>query len=100
MRLAPTILCAPYISSMIITGLEAYSSHDKTAAAARYLEAASNVFRETGTIWDLYAPEKIRGHFRPGTSKDGKAISKDDFTRTREMHWFSFIGMEQDNTLQ
>ena len=85
---------------MIITGFEAYG-YDKAAdAAIRYREAASNVFRETGTIWDLYAPEKIRGHFRPGTSKDGKAISKDDFTRTREMHWFSFIGMEQDNTLQ
>ena len=55
---------------------------------------------ETGTIWDFYAPEKIRGHFHPGSSKDDKAISKDDFTRTKEMNWFCFIGMEQDITLQ
>jgi len=86
---------------MIITGLEAHGSHDKAVdAAIRYLGAVSAVLGETGTIWDFYAPEKIRGHFRPGTSKDGKAISKDVFTRTKDMHWFSFIGMEQDITLQ
>ncbi len=85
---------------MIITGFEAYG-YDKAAdAAIRNLEAVSKVFRETGTIWNLYAPEKIRGHFRLGTSKDGRAISKDDFTRAKEMHGFIFIGMEQDITLQ
>ena len=40
MRFASTTLCAPYITSMIITGLEAYGSHDKAAdAAIRYQEA-------------------------------------------------------------
>jgi glycogen debranching enzyme len=49
---------------VIIKGLERCGQEDfATVATDRYLTAMAEVFRNTGTIWENYAPEKP---FRPG----------------------------------
>ena len=48
---------------MIIKGLEKYGYHDFACLASeKYLEGMYQVFKNTGTLWENYAPEK----FEPG----------------------------------
>jgi hypothetical protein len=55
---------------VIIKGLERYGQEDlATQATDRYLTAMAEVFRQTGTVWENYAPEEP---LRPGNpSKAG-----------------------------
>lgn len=55
---------------MIIKGLEKYGYYDKANEYSTcYLEVMKKIFKETGTVWENYAPESIE----PGN------ISKPDF---------------------
>ncbi|MCP4750501.1 MAG: hypothetical protein GY866_06385 [Proteobacteria bacterium] len=66
---------------MILKGLSAHG-YDQLAleAAERYLEVVFQVFRTTGTVWELYAPERNSdGAYGVGIRKDGRRPCKDDF---------------------
>jgi len=67
---------------MTIRGLSV-RGYDELAseAAERYLKALSEVFDSTGTVWELYAPERNpEGRLKPGTNKDGRTLCGKDFT--------------------
>lgn len=61
---------------MIVKGLERYGHEEfATAATVRYLKGLEAVLDDTGTFWELYAPD----HLEPGTIVDGKSTCRKDF---------------------
>ena len=53
---------------MIIKGLELYGYEDfATEATEKYLKGMAAVFKQTGTVWELYAPDLER----PGSGSQG-----------------------------
>ncbi len=69
-------------SYMAIKGLMRYG-YDQLAhdLGMRLLDVVSQVFDQTGTIWELYAPQRnSQGLFQPGTNKDGRTLCGPEFT--------------------
>lgn len=67
---------------MVIKGLSNYGFDDLAREASyKYIQGIYEVYKDTGTIWEAYAPEKDdSGKLKPCTRKDGKTFCKDDFT--------------------
>lgn len=59
---------------MVIDGLELYGK-DSLARhiALNHVAIVADVYEQTGTIWENYAPDKVA----PGNHADGKSVSKD-----------------------
>lgn len=60
----------------IIRGLTLSGHPDfARAAAERYLGEMYKVYQKTGTVWELYAPDRVA----PGTNSDGRTFCRRDF---------------------
>lgn len=64
----------PSTNTMVIRGLEQYGYNDLAREIAlKHLTAVSDVEKETGTIWENYAPDVIA----PGRHVDGALVVRD-----------------------
>jgi hypothetical protein len=64
----------PSTNTMVIRGLERYGFHDLAREIAlKHVAAVAEVFKETGTIWENYAPDAVG----PGQHVDGKPVVRD-----------------------
>jgi len=64
----------PSTNTMVIRGLERYGYDDLAREIAlKHVSAVAEVYKETGTIWENYAPDAIA----PGRHVDGSPVVKD-----------------------
>lgn len=64
----------PSTNTMVIRGLERYGLHDLAREIAmKHVAVVADVFMETGTIWENYAPDAVA----PGRHVDGAPVVRD-----------------------
>jgi hypothetical protein len=69
---------------MIIKGLEMNGYNElATEAAEKYIQGIYEVFRQTGTLWENYAPDRKAGKLNPGVHD----YSEDYFCRKDFVGW-------------
>lgn len=64
----------------VLKGLEKMNANDFAyKASLRYLRAVYDVYKETGTFWENYAPELINGAYKHGTNESDIDPCRRDF---------------------